>query len=45
MEILTTKFEHWSYEDEYRVFPQLQERILSGLCFLEISMTKFRSGR
>ena len=35
MEILTTKFEHWSYEDEYRVFPQLQERDPSGLYFLE----------
>jgi len=35
IEILTTKFEHWSYEDEYRVFPQLQERDPSGLYFLE----------
>lgn len=35
MEILTTKFEHWIYEDEYRVFPQLQEPDQSGLYFLE----------
>ncbi|MCP2223813.1 hypothetical protein M2226_009585 [Bradyrhizobium elkanii] len=33
-EILTTKFEHWSYEDEYRLFPQLQERDPSGRYFL-----------
>ncbi|WP_163332043.1 DUF2971 domain-containing protein, partial [Klebsiella aerogenes] len=25
-EILTTKFEHWSYEEEYRLFLQLRER-------------------
>ena len=34
-EILTTKFEHWSYEDEYRLFPRLQERDPSGHYFLE----------
>lgn len=34
-EILTTKFEHWSYEDEYRVFPQLDERDPSGLYFYQ----------
>ncbi len=33
-EILTTKFEHWSYEDEYRLFPQLQDRDPSGHYFL-----------
>jgi hypothetical protein len=30
-EILTTKFEHWSYEGEYRVFPRLDVRDPSGL--------------
>lgn len=34
-EILTTKFEHWSYEDEYRLFPQLQDQDPSGHYFLE----------
>lgn len=34
-EILTTKFEHWRYEDEYRLFPQLGKRDANGLCFLE----------
>lgn len=33
-EILTTKFEHWSYENEYRLFPQLQERDPTGFYFL-----------
>jgi hypothetical protein len=35
MEILTTKFEHWRYEDEYRVFPELRDRDPTGLYFLE----------
>ena len=35
MKVLTTKFEHWSYEDEYRLFPQLQDREPSGHYFLE----------
>jgi hypothetical protein len=34
-EILTTKFEHWSYEDEYRLFPLLQDQDPSGHHFLE----------
>jgi hypothetical protein len=34
-EILTTKFEHWSYEEEYRLFLQLRERDPSGHYFLE----------
>jgi len=34
-EILTTKFEHWNYEDEYRLFPQLGKRDSNGLYFLE----------
>lgn len=34
-EILTTKFEHWSYEDEYRLFPQLGKPDPNGLYFLE----------
>lgn len=36
-EILTTKFEHWSYEDEYRLFPQLQDQDPNGLYFLEFN--------
>ncbi|WP_141340314.1 DUF2971 domain-containing protein [Bradyrhizobium sp. USDA 3458] len=34
-EILTTKFEHWSYEDEYRLFPQLWDQDRSGHYFIE----------
>jgi Protein of unknown function (DUF2971) len=34
-EILTTKFLHWSYEQEYRVFPNLTERDDNGLYFFE----------
>lgn len=34
-EILTTKFEHWSYEDEYRLFPQLRDQDPSGHYFIE----------
>ncbi|MEY9279118.1 hypothetical protein [Bradyrhizobium yuanmingense] len=34
-EILTTKFEHWSYEDEYRLFPQLWDQDPSGHYFIE----------
>jgi Protein of unknown function (DUF2971) len=33
MQILTTKFLHWSYEDEYRVFPGLDEKDQCGLYF------------
>jgi hypothetical protein len=36
-EILTTKFTHWSYEEEYRVFPQLNEHDKHGFYFLEFS--------
>lgn len=32
-EIPTTKLGRWSYEDEYRVFPQLNEPDPSGLYF------------
>ncbi len=35
MEILTTKFEHWRYEDEYRVFPHLDEPDQTGLYFYQ----------
>lgn len=34
MEILCTKFEHWKYENEYRVFPHLNDQDPSGLYFL-----------
>ncbi|WP_029557433.1 DUF2971 domain-containing protein [Xanthobacter sp. 91] len=36
-EILTTKFEHWSYENEYRLFPQLQHQDPSGHFFLDFN--------
>jgi len=35
MRILTTKFEHWRYEDEYRVFPELKVKDERGLYFFE----------
>jgi hypothetical protein len=34
-EILTTKFEHWSYENEYRLFPQLKDQDPSGHYFID----------
>jgi hypothetical protein len=33
IEILTTKFRHWEYEEEYRVFPRLEENDARGLYF------------
>jgi len=33
LEILTTKFAHWSYEEEYRVFPKLNEHDKRALYF------------
>jgi hypothetical protein len=35
IEILTTKFRHWAYEQEYRVFPQLEEKDRRGRFFFE----------
>jgi hypothetical protein len=34
--LLFTKFAHWSYEDEYRVFLQLDTAI-EGLCYADFS--------
>jgi Protein of unknown function (DUF2971) len=31
--LLTTKFEHWSYEDEVRIFASIEEKNEQGLCF------------
>jgi hypothetical protein len=37
LQILTTKFTHWAYEEEYRVFPQLNEHDKRGLYFADFS--------
>ena len=37
LKFLTTKFEHWSYEEEYRLFEDLKEKDKDGNYYADFS--------